>query len=384
MNLPFFSVFRATPRPDTAPAAPAPASPAPAAPAAAGKKAPFHSAAHMAMGRDHFVKAPRAKEPDAPVEAEIFMADLPAGAVEIALSGKPVKLVLATGGALDLTIVGTPGAYDMSLGDAHFAAPTDQAGLERVLRLALNTPVSLRQSLRGVVLSDKGAQLDLARSGGANGTLSLTPTGRVGADATYAVQSPTACFSLAAAPERDVALDVGRLAGLLAEQPAALRGAVKRINAESGNSPVDEVWAGTFKRPGFVAGGTASDGVISFWRVPEVLDEGIFAHEFGHLVAQHFSPAGGFTPLGWDAAIKADGRSISKYGDSNGAEDFAESWRVYSGAKVGRPTQNDDPATLDEFVTRFPNRAKIILAIANSETAPLVPFAASCAPAAPR
>jgi hypothetical protein len=345
----------------------------------ASKKVAAHPPAHAPLGRDHFVRTPRKAEPELAPDAEIVMADLPLGAVELALAGKPVKLVISTGGSLDLAISGSVGNYEMTLGDSHIKASTDPVGLERVLRLALNSPATLREALRGVALNDRGAQLELAGPNGVNERLSLAATSRTGARTTYGVESPQACFAISAAPERDVALDVGRLAGLLAEQPQVLRGALVTVGVEAGASPVDEVWASTFQRPGFSAGGTASNGVVTYWHAPEVLDEGIFEHEFGHAVAQHFTLDGSFTPAGWDAAVKNDGKSISEYGNSNSAEDFAESWRVFSGARVGRPTASGDPATLEEFVARFPNRAKIIQAIASGERAPLVPFAATCA-----
>lgn len=68
------------------------------------------------------------------------------------------------------------------------------------------------------------------------------------------------------------------------------------------------------------------------------------AHEFGHVVS---SARGDRFWTGWDAAIEADRRAVSRYGLTNQREDFAETYVLYLGGGAG------DPATRARFKNRF-------------------------------
>ncbi|MCZ0932396.1 MAG: hypothetical protein OXJ52_04495 [Oligoflexia bacterium] len=55
------------------------------------------------------------------------------------------------------------------------------------------------------------------------------------------------------------------------------------------------------------------------------------------------------TPRNWPTAIKKDGISVSKYGDTNLSEDFAEAMKVYIQTDGG----TKDPQALKDFAHRF-------------------------------
>ena len=74
----------------------------------------------------------------------------------------------------------------------------------------------------------------------------------------------------------------------------------------------------------------------------------ILAHELGHVF--HWNKFSRLEPeKNWLDAIKKDGTSVSKYGDTNSAEDFAEAMRVYIQTDGG----TKDPQVMKDFANRF-------------------------------
>jgi uncharacterized membrane protein len=74
-------------------------------------------------------------------------------------------------------------------------------------------------------------------------------------------------------------------------------------------------------------------------------------HELGHIKAHHY--LGSMDPgVAWDAAIKADGVSVSKYGDTSPDEDFAEAVALYLGTNGGMQ--------MPSLLAKYPNRFKML------------------------
>ena len=85
-----------------------------------------------------------------------------------------------------------------------------------------------------------------------------------------------------------------------------------------------------------------------------------FAHELGHALDYHMlSPKGYYftedTKI-WEDAKKADGNSISGYGDKFIAEDFADTCEFYTSALK-------DKKRIDDFRANYPNRVRILEAV---------------------
>ena len=80
-------------------------------------------------------------------------------------------------------------------------------------------------------------------------------------------------------------------------------------------------------------------------------------HEYGHFLAKRIY---GRTDLNYAyySAVKADGVSVSAYGDSSIAEDFAEAFRVYFATDGG----SLDPKSRDLYHNRFQIIDKIVKA----------------------
>lgn len=79
--------------------------------------------------------------------------------------------------------------------------------------------------------------------------------------------------------------------------------------------------------------------------------EGVLAHELGHVIAESggIAKSQPFVPLGWDNIKKNDRTSVSLYGNTNLAEDFAEAMKAYVATDGG--TKN--VTNLEKFKGRF-------------------------------
>jgi hypothetical protein len=136
---------------------------------------------------------------------------------------------------------------------------------------------------------------------------------------------------------------VADMAKVLAEIPVQSRAIIKRVDLHPKPNPDDAIWQAdpNYNPSGgeFVSHMTCgSDGIVDVFpananaNLVEV--ETTLIHETGHAISN--TRWGDDTTKAkwndWRTARTADGISVSKYGDSSDAEDFAESWMLFSSA----------------------------------------------------
>ena len=156
-----------------------------------------------------------------------------------------------------------------------------------------------------------------------------------------------------------------------AQIPTAMRGALKTITVENGANPTDAEWAVKYNRPDFASAATGGNGQATFWRGTQYLREEFFLHEFGHVLGQTYSTKNDMIPDDWAEAIAADNRQVTEYSTAAPAEDFAESFWIYTTLRNGgMPRLQDGPTTLAEFQARWPKRGAILDAIFSGERRP--------------
>jgi hypothetical protein len=156
---------------------------------------------------------------------------------------------------------------------------------------------------------------------------------------------------------------VADMAKVLAEIPVQSRAAITRVDLHPKPNPDDAIWQAdpNYNPSGgeFVSHMTCgSDGIVDVFpstanaKLIEV--ETTLIHETGHAISNK-RWGDDTTKAKWDdwrKARTADGISISQYGDSSDAEDFAESWVLFSTAY--------GTALEAEVRTLIPNRAKLM------------------------
>jgi hypothetical protein len=153
------------------------------------------------------------------------------------------------------------------------------------------------------------------------------------------------------------------MAKVLAEIPIQSRAAIKRVDLHPKANPDDAHWQADpqYNPSGaeFVSHMTAgSDGIVDVF--PSTANanlielETTLIHETGHAISNQ--KWGDDTTKAkwndWRAARTADAISVSTYGDSSDAEDFAESWMLFSSAY--------GTALEAEVRTLIPNRVKLM------------------------
>lgn len=177
----------------------------------------------------------------------------------------------------------------------------------------------------------------------------------------------------------DEATALGRISDFYSQQPEQLRGALDTIKIEMGANPRNEFWEEKYDMPGFRSAAVGGGGTITVFGGLPQLTERTFHHEFGHNVgfavreaqdresrragtlaadmAEDLVTGDGASPnvpRGFSLASKADGRSISGYGDRAIAEDFAEFYEEYViSAKGGG-------GALRQLRSRYPNRFALL------------------------
>jgi len=156
---------------------------------------------------------------------------------------------------------------------------------------------------------------------------------------------------------------VADMAKLLAEIPVQSRAAITRVDLHPKANPDDAHWKAdpNYNPSGadFVSQMTCgSDGIVDVF--PHTANtnlielETTLIHETGHAISNK-AWGDDTTKAKWDdwrKARTADGISVSTYGDSSDAEDFAESWMLFSTA-YGTPLEA-------EVRTLIPNRVKLM------------------------
>jgi len=141
--------------------------------------------------------------------------------------------------------------------------------------------------------------------------------------------------------------------GLVALEPQS-RERIERVDVNAGQNPADAYWEQEYNMPGFRSYMTAGvEGIVSIYptdgaQSQSALDGGL-QHEVGHIVSkQEF----GDTDAGWaewEAAMEADGQSVSDYADASRDEDFAETYKLYMSV-IGTP---EEAAAREQFPERF-------------------------------
>lgn len=177
----------------------------------------------------------------------------------------------------------------------------------------------------------------------------------------------------------DEATALGRISDFYSQQPEQLRGAVETIKVEMGANPRNGYWEDKYDMPGFQSAAVGGGGSITFFGGLPQLKERTFHHEFGHNVGnavriaqdresrragtlsanqrldqQTGDAASPNIPRGQSAARRADGRSVTSYGDRSIGEDFAEFYEEYQLAK-GRGSQ-----AVQQLKRKYPNRFALL------------------------
>jgi hypothetical protein len=156
---------------------------------------------------------------------------------------------------------------------------------------------------------------------------------------------------------------VDDMAKVLAEIPIQSRAAIKRVDLHPKANPDDAHWQADPKYnptgAAFVSHMTAgSDGIVDVFpstaNASMIELETALIHETGHAISNQ-KWGDDTTKAKWNAwrtARTADGISVSSYADSSDAEDFAESWVLFSSAY--------GTALEAEVRALIPNRVKLM------------------------
>jgi hypothetical protein len=203
------------------------------------------------------------------------------------------------------------------------------------------------------------------RSGAADATktvVSITGTWPNGGTTIHEIPVFAPKAFVAPAPGR-VLPSVDDMAKVLAEIPIQSRAAITRVDLHPKANPDDAIWQADPKYnptgAPFVSHMTCgSDGIVDVFpssaNASLIELETTLIHETGHAISN--KAWGDDTKKAkWDAWRKArtdDGVSVSTYGDSSDAEDFAESWMLFSTAY--------GTALEAEVRTLIPNRVKLM------------------------
>lgn len=299
-------------------------------------------------------------------------------AVAMALAGNAVRLAPADPEAPrwvarpDLAIKETPAqdgrrAFAVELAGTTFDVVAPPAGdaaetLARMVAIVAEVPEDVRATVRRIDVRqghEAGAAYTVSLDGGE--VIDVARTALLDGRATYTVSDPHGKFELTTTEDARDGWEVAQAFHLWAMIPPAMRSALKTIRVEDGANPTDAEFAVKYNTPDFVSAASAANGLASFWHGTKYLQADIFLHEFGHVLGQTYSTTSDLAPDGWRDAIQADARTVTKYGDNNPTEDFAEAFWVYVTLLRGRPVHLEDaPKDLQAYRDRWPARAAML------------------------
>ncbi len=124
-----------------------------------------------------------------------------------------------------------------------------------------------------------------------------------------------------------------QVASSLGAIPSEQLNYVHSVVVSPNRSPSDAYWEKTYNIPDFRSEADAgADGNVHFYPIPKDVDmipDETVVHESGHSFSKTIWPNDSDWN-GWRDAMKADGRSVSKYADSSKDEDFSESLVMYT------------------------------------------------------
>lgn len=140
--------------------------------------------------------------------------------------------------------------------------------------------------------------------------------------------------------------------------PAHILAATKEIACDPGRNCDDKYWQKKYGNGnGFVvSAASGGNGQITGYGGGMILPD-----DLRHEVAHNWKQA--HPNLDWSAIAKLDGNSISAYGNTNGDEDFSESFAEYARLKTGNHTNE-----LRKFEEKYPNRANTLAKIWDNPT----------------
>lgn len=315
-----------------------------------------------------------------------------AEAVTAALAGQAVRLAPAAADAprwaprpglalRELPPLNGRRSFDVGLAGARFtvvapvgAEPT--AMLARLVAIVADVPEDVRATIRRVDVRqslEQGAAyaVEVTGADGKPEIIDVARTALIEGRATYAVADRHGRFELITTQDARDGWEVAQAFHLWALIPPAMRSALQTIKVEDGANPTDAHFAEAYKLPDFVSAASAANGLASFWHGTKHLEADTFLHEFGHVLGQTYSTKNELVPDGWPEAVSADARGVSKYGDTNPTEDFAESFGTYVTLLRGRPVrQENPPKDLADFRGRWPARAALLDAMFTGEIRP--------------
>jgi hypothetical protein len=324
-----------------------------------------------------------AAPPPVPVAAS------PAEAVAAALRGEAVKVPLGgrePAGLALRELIPRDGvrAFEAGFAGRRFevvvpadADPADVVG--RVLPMMAEVPSEMAAKIRRLTVRRPAAETfayvaEVADAAEKTVTVEVTRMPRDAKAVAYEVADAHGRFELVTPPDARDPWEVAQAFHLWAMIPPALRGALETITVDEGANPTDAEFGRQYDKPDFVSAASAANGAATFWHGTKYLQEDVFLHEFGHVLGQTLSTKNELFPDDWPAAIAADARSVSSYGDTNATEDFAEAFWVYMTLRRGgRPTNDGLPATLDAFASAYPRRAAILEAVFRGDLRPATP-----------
>lgn len=153
--------------------------------------------------------------------------------------------------------------------------------------------------------------------------------------------------------------DLQQVARTLARMPAPALREVKEVRVSPRQNPSDAFWAKKYGRPDFRSFMTAGrEGIVRLYPQPKAFNESLAAssilHESGHIWSQREWGAD-YTSKpwkAWDAAARADGTAVSKYGQSSLGEDVSEATAVYLSTRGTRH--------FEQYRALFPNRFALL------------------------
>jgi hypothetical protein len=299
-------------------------------------------------------------------------------AVEMALKGEAVRAPIPFRDPRRLTIKtleSTDGAsrYEATLGDQKLtltvaAGQPGEATVAKAIAMVVAAPTTMREAITAVRVDDANEAtarftVDSSDFHGTPASVSFKRTGDEGAFAAFeVVDDGFKVKLLLPAEQTDRTYGLAQAAWLYDQVPEPMRPVIDTIEVNAGRNPQDTMWEEQYKMAGFRSAATAGGGVIHFWNGTANMATDTFNHEFGHLLAQKLTNGKSFVPVGWEAAIAADGQTVSEYAKASPTEDFAETWSLYAKLKSGANVYVQNARTMADFEKNFPARAKIMTA----------------------
>lgn len=273
----------------------------------------------------------------------------------------------------------TADSYDVALGEFHLNLSVGTGAdvrpvLTRLLASYADVPDKLRKSFLSLNMVDgqDAATGQIKTLSGETLDVTVRRKGTEAGVSSYDLEFGGHTLQFRAPQEHGFPWEAGWIVQQYLLEPAQFRHMLKTVQGNDGPNPTDEAFAKQFNRKTFSAAATAGNGGINFWNGYDNMQPEVIHHEFGHVMGQHFD-TGSYHPVGWEDAIKADNQWVSDYAKETVDEDFAETWMTYQSIQNHFARAKGAPMTMEEFIQRYPHRAAIIEAIASGERKPVQP-----------